>query len=136
MLTALWTASTGMEAQMTNLDVVSNNLANANTTAFKKSRAEFQDLLYQSLASAGETTGPDNMDPVGQQVGVGVKLAAITKHIRASTTKAMVRTCSFLLENSTRRLPWQYKNLHAWQHSSRPTRQQHPPGGLPKHCHL
>ncbi|MBB64328.1 MAG: flagellar basal-body rod protein FlgG [Waddliaceae bacterium] len=79
MLTALWTASTGMEAQMTNLDVIANNLANVNTVGFKKSRADFQDLLYQTLASAGESTGPDSMDPVGEQIGVGTKLASITK---------------------------------------------------------
>jgi flagellar basal-body rod protein FlgG len=79
MITALWTASTGMEAQMTNLNVIANNLANANTTGFKKSRADFQDLLYQSLSAAGAATGPDSYDPVGKQVGVGTKLASITK---------------------------------------------------------
>ena len=53
MIRALWTASTGMKAQMTKLDVISNNLANVGTTGFKKSRADFQDLLYQTLKAAG-----------------------------------------------------------------------------------
>lgn len=79
MLTALWTASTGMEAQMTNLDVIAHNIANANTTAFKKSRANFQDLLYQTLAAAGSDTTADAEDPTGDQVGVGTKLGSITK---------------------------------------------------------
>ena len=83
MLTALWTASTGMEAQMTNLDVIANNLANASTSGFKKSRADFQDLLYQTLEAAGSTTGPDSLSPSGQQIGVGTKLAAITKEFKA-----------------------------------------------------
>lgn len=79
MITALWTASTGMEAQMTHLDVVAHNIANANTIAFKKSRADFQDLLYQTLQEAGTTTGADSNDPTGEQVGVGTKLAGVTK---------------------------------------------------------
>ncbi len=79
MSNALWTASTGMSAQMTRMDVIANNLANANTVGFKKSRADFQDLLYQTLSAAGESTGDNSTDPVGEQVGVGTKLAGITK---------------------------------------------------------
>jgi flagellar basal-body rod protein FlgG len=79
MLRSLWTASTGMKAQMTNLDVISNNLANVNTTGFKKSMVNFQDLLYETLKAAGESTGPDSKDPVGQQVGAGTQIAGITK---------------------------------------------------------
>jgi flagellar basal-body rod protein FlgG len=76
-----------MKAQMTNLDIIANNLANSSTVAFKKSRADFQDLLYQNLKSAGEATGPDSMHPVGQQIGVGTKLASITKeHSQGSLT--------------------------------------------------
>lgn len=89
MITALWTASTGMEAQMTHLDVIAHNIANANTVAFKKSRADFQDLLYQTLQEAGTTTGPDSTDPVGEQVGVGTKLAGVTKQ---HTMGSMQRT--------------------------------------------
>lgn len=79
MITALWTASTGMSAQMTHLDVIANNLANVNTVGFKKSNADFQDLLYQNLSTAGESTSEATQDPVGSQVGVGTKLSGITK---------------------------------------------------------
>lgn len=89
MITALWTASTGMSAQTTNLDVIANNLANVNTVGFKKSRADFQDLLYQTLAGPGESTGPNSLDPTGSQVGVGTKLAGITKQ---HTTGSLIRT--------------------------------------------
>lgn len=89
MIRALWTASTGMKAQMTNLDVIANNMSNVNTVGFKKSRADFQDLLYQTLRSAGESTGPETQDPVGQQVGVGTKLSSITKQF---TVGSLTRT--------------------------------------------
>lgn len=89
MIRALWTASTGMKAQMTNLDVIANNMSNANTVGFKKSRADFQDLLYQTLRSPGESTGPENLHPVGQQVGVGTKLSSITKQF---TMGSLTRT--------------------------------------------
>jgi flagellar basal-body rod protein FlgG len=79
MASALWTASTGMSAQMTQLDVIANNLANASTIGFKKSRADFQDLLYQTLSASGESTGDSTSDPTGEQVGVGTKLSGITK---------------------------------------------------------
>ncbi|MDF2549567.1 MAG: flagellar basal-body rod protein FlgG [Chlamydiales bacterium] len=79
MFKALWTASTGMKAQMTKLNVIANNMANVNTIGFKKSRAEFKDLLYQTLEEAGATKGNDAYQPVGQQVGVGTALSAIVK---------------------------------------------------------
>ena len=79
MSSALWTASTGMEASMTAMDVISNNLSNANTVGFKKSRADFQDLLYQTLSAAGESTSSTSSDPEGEQVGTGSKLSGITK---------------------------------------------------------
>ena len=53
MLRGMWSAASGMAAQQTNIDVISNNLANVNTTSFKKSRAEFQDLMYQTLNQGG-----------------------------------------------------------------------------------
>ena len=59
MMRALWTAASGMNAQQSNMDVISNNLANVNTTGHKKHRAEFQDLMYQTLRQAGADSGPD-----------------------------------------------------------------------------
>jgi flagellar basal-body rod protein FlgG len=76
---SLWTSTTGMSAQNLNMDVIANNLANVSTTGFKKSRADFQDLLYQIMKVPGSPTSPDTMAPTGIQVGLGVKPAAVTK---------------------------------------------------------
>ncbi|MBI2400658.1 MAG: flagellar basal body rod protein FlgG, partial [Deltaproteobacteria bacterium] len=65
MIRALWTASTGMEAQQLNIDIIAHNLANVNTTGFKKSRADYQDLLYQEMKSAGASSSPSTMVPTG-----------------------------------------------------------------------
>ena len=70
-------ASTGMRAQQTNVDVISNNIANMSTTAFKRQRAEFQDLLYQSVARAGAASGVDSKLPTGIQIGAGVKTGGV-----------------------------------------------------------
>jgi flagellar basal-body rod protein FlgG len=71
-------ASTGMLAQQTNVEVISNNIANLTTTGFKRQRAEFQDLLYQNDRSPGATSSDANtIVPVGVQIGIGVKTAAI-----------------------------------------------------------
>ena len=79
MMRSLWTAASGMNAQQLNIDVISNNLANVNTASFKKNRAEFEDLMYQTLRVAGSATEGDNMIPVGMQVGMGVRPVAVHK---------------------------------------------------------
>ncbi|MEI7639966.1 MAG: flagellar basal-body rod protein FlgG [bacterium] len=79
MMRSLWTAATGMTAQQQNIDVISNNLANVNTTAFKKSRAEFQDLLYQTIRPAGVTNNVGAQYPTPIEIGHGVRLAATQK---------------------------------------------------------
>jgi flagellar basal-body rod protein FlgG len=79
MLRSLWTAATGMTAQQQNIDVITNNLANVNTTAFKKSRAEFQDLLYQVIRPAGMTNNFGTQFPTPIEIGHGVKVAATQK---------------------------------------------------------
>jgi len=76
---SLLTATTGMSAQNMNMEVISNNLANVSTSGFKKSRADFQELLYQNLKVAGSPTSADTKSPTGVQVGLGVKSAAVTK---------------------------------------------------------
>lgn len=76
---SLWTSTTGMSAQNLNMDVIANNLANVSTTGFKKSRADFQDLLYQIMKVPGSPTSADTKSPTGIQVGLGVKPAAVTK---------------------------------------------------------
>lgn len=82
-------ASTGMLAQQTNVDVISNNIANMSTTAFKRQRAEFQDLLYQQVARAGAASGSDSRLPTGIQIGAGVKTGGI---YRISEQGALAQT--------------------------------------------
>ena len=79
MIRALWTAASGMQAQQKNLDVVANNLANVNTAGFKKSRADFQDLMYQNLKTSGAPSTNATQVPTGIQIGLGSRLAAVTK---------------------------------------------------------
>ena len=79
MIRALYTSATGMNAQQTNIDVISHNLANLNTTGYKSARAEFQDLIYQYIVEPGAKTSDDTQNPTGIQVGLGVKTAAIQK---------------------------------------------------------
>lgn len=74
---ALWSAATGMTAQQLNVDVIANNLANVNTTAFKRDRAEFKDLIYQTLQRENVYGGQGR--PVNMQVGVGVRPSAVVK---------------------------------------------------------
>ena len=76
---SLWSAATGMQAQQLNIDVVSNNLANISTTGYKKSRADFHDLIYQTLQTPGMASSSETMVPTGMQVGLGVRTAAIQK---------------------------------------------------------
>ena len=79
MIRSLWTSATGMQAQELNIDVISNNLANVNTSGFKKSRAEFQDLLYESMRPAGAASSKDTIVPTGIQLGHGTRPAAVQK---------------------------------------------------------
>ena len=79
MLRALYSSAAGMQSQQTNLDVIANNLANVNTTGFKKVKAEFQDLLYQTSRSAGSDQGGGNMLPTSLQIGHGSRLISTSK---------------------------------------------------------
>ena len=79
MIRSLYTAATGMGAQQVNIDVIANNLANANTTGFKRSRADFQDLMYQTIMNPGTVSAEGTMLPTGIQMGLGVKTVAIQK---------------------------------------------------------
>lgn len=76
MVRSLWNAATGMNGQQSNIDTISNNLSNVNTTGFKQHRAEFEDLMYQNVKLAGTPATEDTVTPVGLQEGTGVKLAA------------------------------------------------------------
>jgi len=76
---ALWISKTGLEAQQTRMAVISNNLANVNTTGFKKSRAIFEDLLYQNIRQVGAQSAQDTTLPTGLQIGTGVRTVATEK---------------------------------------------------------
>ncbi len=76
MVRSLWTAATGMNGQQANIDTISNNLSNVNTSGFKKQRVEFEDLIYQNVKAAGTPATEDTVTPVGIQMGSGVKVAA------------------------------------------------------------
>lgn len=80
MLKSLNTAATGMAAQQSNMDVIANNIANVSTNGFKKSRAEFEDLIYHTAKEPGTATGANSFSPNGVQTGLGVKTAAIQKN--------------------------------------------------------
>jgi flagellar basal-body rod protein FlgG len=79
MIKGLYTAATGMTAQQYNIDVISNNIANVNTTAFKKDRPEFQDLMYQTLNYTSNSTSANTNNPTGIDVGCGVVISGIQK---------------------------------------------------------
>lgn len=79
MIRALWISASGMEAQTLNIDVISNNLANVNTNGFKRSRADFQDLLYQSLRPPGAPSSMGTQVPTGIELGQGTRPVAVQK---------------------------------------------------------
>ena len=79
MVRSLYTAATGMMAQQMQIDVVSNNISNVNTIGYKKQRAEFADLFYQTMEYAGTSTSTTTKSPTGINVGLGVRPTAVTK---------------------------------------------------------
>lgn len=79
MILSLYSAATGMEAQQTNLDTIANNLANVNTTGFKKNKIEFQDMLYQNTKAVGGDAGAGNVRPVGVELGNGTQVVSTAK---------------------------------------------------------
>ena len=76
---ALWVAKSGLDAQQTRMAVISNNLANVNTTGFKKSRANFEDLIYQNVRQVGSQSTQNTILPTGLQLGTGVRTVATEK---------------------------------------------------------
>jgi flagellar basal-body rod protein FlgG len=76
---SLWIAKTGLDAQQKRMSVISNNLANVNTTGFKRDRANFEDLLYQNIRQPGGATGADTLTPTGLMVGTGTRILTTEK---------------------------------------------------------
>ncbi len=81
MFRSLATAASGMEAQQTKLDVTANNIANVSTNGFKKGRAEFADLMYQTVRSAGSSTGTGTSAPDATEIGLGTRLTATSREL-------------------------------------------------------
>ena len=76
---SLYSGATGMQAQQLNLNVIANNIANVNTTGYKKNKIEFQDLLYQNPRQAGGETGAGQVVPTGVEMGNGTKVVSTAK---------------------------------------------------------
>jgi flagellar basal-body rod protein FlgG len=76
---SMWVAKTGLDAQQTRMNVISNNLANVNTTGFKRDRAVFEDMLYQNVKQAGGQIDANSQAPTGMMLGTGVRIVATEK---------------------------------------------------------
>ena len=98
MMRSLWTAASGMVGQQFNIDTISNNLSNVNTTGFKKNRAEFEDLIYQTVKMAGTPATEISEVPTGIQVGHGVKVAATQKMFEQGSLQATGNKMDIALE--------------------------------------
>src|SRR4030067_94702 len=79
MIRSLWISKTGLDAQQTQMDVISNNLANVSTSGFKRSRAVFEDLLYQTIRQPGAQSSQQTQIPSGLQIGTGVRPVAVER---------------------------------------------------------
>mgnify|MGYP003339488362 CR=1 FL=1 len=100
MIKSLNTAATGMAAQQTNMDVIANNIANVSTSGFKKSRAEFEDLMYQTQKEPGAVTGMNAVSPNGVQTGLGVRTAAIQKDFERGAAQVTKNPLDLQIEGS------------------------------------
>ncbi|HEY7789435.1 MAG TPA: flagellar basal-body rod protein FlgG [Vicinamibacterales bacterium] len=100
MIRALYTAATGMNAQQANIDNIANNLANVNTTGFKKSRLEFEDLVYQQTQLPGTPTSTANQAPVGLEMGLGTKSAASARDFTAGNLTSTGNPLDVAIEGS------------------------------------
>ena len=103
MMRSLYSAATGMEAQQITIDTIANNLANVNTTAFKRSRANFHDLLYQTLRAPGQNSTAGSINPSGIQIGAGSRVSTVEKmfteggiRVTNKSTDVMVEGPGFL----------------------------------------
>ena len=100
MMRALWTSASGMMAQQNHIDTISNNLANVNTTAFKKSRADFTDVLYQTTRSAGASASSATTYPSNVSVGLGSQLVSTTTLFEQGTFQQTGNPYDMAIEGS------------------------------------
>ncbi|MBI1861451.1 MAG: flagellar basal-body rod protein FlgG [Deltaproteobacteria bacterium] len=97
MVGALKTAASGMEAQLSQIDHISNNIANVNTTGYKRSRAEFQDLLYETTQEPGANTSALTQSPLGIQRGMGVRVAGTQRNFEMGAPTHTQRDLDMLI---------------------------------------
>lgn len=97
MISAMSAAATGMEAQQSQIENISNNLSNINTTGFKKSRAEFQDLLYETLQEPGAKSSAQTQSPIGLQRGLGVRVAGTQRNFEMGTPQHTKRPFDLMI---------------------------------------
>ncbi len=88
MIRALYTAASGMTAQQSNIDTIAHNLANVNTTGFKKSRMEFEDLVYQQIKAPGTPTSQEGEAPIGLEAGLGTRAVATARNFSAGNLRS------------------------------------------------
>ena len=98
MIRALYTAASGMNAQQANIDNVAHNLANVNTTGFKKSRVEFEDLVYQQIRSAGTPTSQEAEAPIGLEAGLGTRAVATARNFSTGNLRSTQNPLDLAIE--------------------------------------
>lgn len=87
MISSLWIAKTGLDAQQTNMDVIANNLANVSTNGFKRQRAVFEDLLYQTIRQPGAQSSEQTTLPSGLQIGTGYARSPLNAYTARATCR-------------------------------------------------
>ncbi|QKF82915.1 flagellar basal-body rod protein FlgG [Halarcobacter ebronensis] len=100
MIRGLYTAATGMNAMQNQIDVTSNNIANVNTIGFKQDRAEFQDLMYESLNYTSGLTSETTMNPTGIDVGLGVKTSGVQKNFKEGDLQTTNNTLDLAIQGN------------------------------------
>lgn len=98
MMRSLFTAATGMESQQITIDTIANNMANVNTTAFKRSRANFNDLLYQTLRAPGQNATAGTVVPSGVQIGGGSRVASVEKMFSEGAIRITNKNTDLMIE--------------------------------------
>jgi flagellar basal-body rod protein FlgG len=98
MIRGLYTAATGMNSMQHQIDVTSNNIANVNTTGFKQDRAEFQDLMYETLNYTAGKTSQNTTNPTGIDVGLGVRVSGVQKNFTEGDLKLTSNTLDLAIE--------------------------------------
>ena len=100
MIRALYTAASGMNAQQANIDNIANNLANVNTTGFKKSRVDFEDLVYQQTKAPGSPTSQESESPLGLESGLGTRAVATVRNFSGGNLRTTSAPLDLAIEGA------------------------------------